>query len=296
MGHPLCYVPPNALVEVTLRTVGGRFLFKPTQLVRVGVLAAIARALRHAPVQLHAFVYLSNHAHLLLSVLHAARMTAFLQYLNAITARVAHDATGWVGQVWTRPKHAVILDDVAAEQRLEYVMSNGVKEGLVATPSDWPGPSAAAGLLGDGRIEVRLPGGRRRKGKVPPPVTSTFELAPLPAWSSLPEATRRARVAALFDTIVERARVARGHKPPLGIRNLLDADPFAVHELTETGPAPLAYASSPDALARFQADHEAFEVAFRGASHGYRRERPSSFPPNSFPPSPGFVEGPRRAG
>ena len=90
MARRLRFIPEGgALVEVTCRTVQGRFLLKPTNELRSIVIGVLARAQKLYPVELHAFVFLSNHYHLLLSVDNALRLARFMNYLNSNLAREA---------------------------------------------------------------------------------------------------------------------------------------------------------------------------------------------------------------
>ena len=65
MARPLRYVPPDSLVEVTCRTLHGRFLLRPSRALNEIVLGILGRATRRYRVGLCAFAYLSNHCHLL---------------------------------------------------------------------------------------------------------------------------------------------------------------------------------------------------------------------------------------
>jgi hypothetical protein len=48
-------------VEVTCRTIQGRFLLKPSDELREIVIGTLSRAQRLYPVDIHAFVFMSNH-------------------------------------------------------------------------------------------------------------------------------------------------------------------------------------------------------------------------------------------
>src|SRR5687767_9775509 len=106
------YIPNNSVLELTLRTELGRPLLRPTKELTEGILGVLGRALQLYPVLLHAFVFLSNHRHMLTTVPNADVYAAFLCYLNKHTARVVRDVVGWRGAVWGRPSPPiVILDD-----------------------------------------------------------------------------------------------------------------------------------------------------------------------------------------
>ena len=90
MGRRLRYLPyDRSLVEVTNRTIHGRMLLKPTKRFRDITLGALGRAQRRYGVEIHAFVFLSNHYHLLISVSDAQQMARFVGYVESKLAKPA---------------------------------------------------------------------------------------------------------------------------------------------------------------------------------------------------------------
>src|SRR5205809_109941 len=68
MARPLRFLTPDAaLVEVTLRTVHGRLLLRPSRGANDLVAGVIGRAQRKYAMKIHGLAVLSNHVHLLLS-------------------------------------------------------------------------------------------------------------------------------------------------------------------------------------------------------------------------------------
>ena len=63
MGRRLRYLPPegSSLVEVTCRTVQGRFLLTPSNELNEIILGALGRAQELYPVGICAFAFASNH-------------------------------------------------------------------------------------------------------------------------------------------------------------------------------------------------------------------------------------------
>ncbi len=59
MPRPLRYVPPDSLVEVTCRTLQGRFLLCPSRDLNEIVLGVLGRAAHRYRVKVCPFVYLS---------------------------------------------------------------------------------------------------------------------------------------------------------------------------------------------------------------------------------------------
>jgi len=278
------------MYEVVVRTIDGKRLLRPTADLTEGVLGILGRALRLYQVVLYAFTYLSNHAHLLLSAGLGDELAGFMCHVNRNTALLVTKLNGKDVPVWDRYRPIPILDDVASVRRLRYVLANGVKEGLVASPLDLPGPSSARALVTNTPIEtswkVWTPG--RVKARSTVIETNSINLAPLPCWADLSVDARTARVRALVDDITEWGAQLRDGRPVLGIEGMLAQDPFAPVALEHT-PPPVAHWSDPRALAGSLAEKAAFENAYLAASRARRRQRAEGvvFPPCGYPsPSP----------
>src|SRR5262245_10997904 len=212
MGHPLRWFLPGVVYESTIRTIQERFLLRPSRLSRDLILGVIGRAQRlYSGVQLYAFVYMSNHAHLLVSADDGAQLAAFLGFVNGNVAREMGRLHGWAGALWGRRHRPIpILDEEALLARLRYLLAQGVKEGLVASPRDWPGASAVPGLLGDMTLAGRwcnrtLETRARRRGAAHAAgafdETYLVRLTPLPAWAALDAKSLAVRYEALVHDI-----------------------------------------------------------------------------------------------
>jgi len=149
MARRLRYIPPGgALVEITCRTTQGRLILRPSAAMNDVVRGVLARAARLASVAVHAPAFLSNHYHLLVSVSDAQQLSKFMNYFNSNLAREAGRLVRWREKFWGRRFQAVIVSDEEEAQvgRPAYVLAQGVKEGLVASPFDWPGVHCAQAL------------------------------------------------------------------------------------------------------------------------------------------------------
>jgi hypothetical protein len=275
---------PTMLHEIVVRTVEGRKLFRPIRELTQAILNVIGRALARFPLPIHGFNYLSNHKHLLLGQADGDQIRGFMCHLNANTARVVKRITGWTGSVWARYRAIPVLDDLASIRRLRYLLANGVKEGLVEHPLEWPGASCAASLATNQPIPTewvehpRDPGNRE-----PTRHRSLIELAPLPVWSHLSSEERASRIRELMDDIAEEARRERRGRPVLGVAALQAQDPFEPTQLDETPPL-LAHVTDADVLAAHLGERRGFINAHRSSTHTQRRmRRPAAYPPFGFP-------------
>ncbi|WPB77632.1 hypothetical protein KYC5002_00500 [Archangium violaceum] len=63
-----------------------------------------------------------------------------MRYLRANLSKKVGRLADWSGGFWERRYSAEpVLDDTALVGRLRYVLTHGVKEGLVERSAEWPG-------------------------------------------------------------------------------------------------------------------------------------------------------------
>ncbi|HSM12502.1 MAG TPA: transposase [Thermoanaerobaculia bacterium] len=299
MPRRIRFVPPGSLVEVTCRTVQGRLLLRPSPILRDLTLGVLARAARLYPVEIHAFAFLSNHFHLLLTVADAQRLAAFMGYLNSNLAREAGRLIRWREKFWGRRYQAILVSSEEESQlaRLRYILSHGAKEGLVDSPREWPGAHCAPFLLSGRPIRGRwinhtLEHRASRKGIVLEPKDlveeETLELASLPCWAHLGAERYRARVARMLEAIEsDAARSAAETGRPVAGRAFVERqDPHLEPNRIKKGPAPLIHAVSRQVRRDFREAYSLFLAAYRRASDRFRQGcLDVSFPDGSFPPA-----------
>ena len=159
---------------------------------------------------------MTNHVHALLWVDDALQLATFMGYFASNLAREIARLTGWTDKIWARRYQAIVISDEEAAQtaRFEYLLANGVKEGLVEHVRDWPGVHCVRNLL-DGEPLEGLWFDRtkeysaRNRGKTISPgqfaTTETVTLSPLPCWEHLSPEQIRARIDAIVQRIEETA-------------------------------------------------------------------------------------------
>jgi len=299
MSRRIRFVPPGSLVEVTCRTVQGRLLLRPSPILRDLTLGVLARAARLYPVEVHAFAFLSNHFHLLLTVADAQRLAAFMGYLNSNLAREAGRLIRWREKFWGRRYQAILISSEESCQvgRLLYILSHGAKEGLVASPAEWPGAHCAPFLLSGQAVRGRwinhtLEHRANRKGIVLESrdlvEEETLELTPLPCWAHLEKDRYRARVAEMIERVEgDAARtIAETGQPVAGRAFVERQDPRLEPNRIKKGPAPLAHAFSRQVRREIREAYSLFLTAYRRASDRFRQGAlDACFPDGSFPPA-----------
>jgi REP element-mobilizing transposase RayT len=295
MARRLRFIPTGgALVEITCRTVHGRFLLRPSWRLNRIIFGLLARAKRKYPVEIHAFVFLSNHYHLLVSVPDARRLASFMNYFNGNLAREAGRLANWHEKFWSRRYQAIVVSKEPAAQvsRLEYILAHGVKEGLVRRPSQWPGVHCVQALISGASIDgvwidrtkvyhARIRGERVHKRDIESP--EVFSTSPLPCWSHLDAPVYRARIAQLIE------RIERAGEKKTGALHL-PASPHDRSLTSKRSPAPAFHCVSRSSRRDLLAAYRWFVAAYRQAAERLNRGDPSpGFPEGSFPPSLPFV-------
>jgi REP element-mobilizing transposase RayT len=307
MSRPIRFIPPGgAVVEITCRTLQGRYLLKPSRELNEIVVGIVARGARRFTVEVHGIAVLSNHMHLLVSVTNARRLADFMEYVNGNLAREAGRLYRWRHRFWARRYRAIVVSDEEAAQvgRLRYLLAQGTKEGLVETPTDWPGVHCASALLrGESLQGIWIDRTRecaaRKAGKKYHRYTyaddETLPLTPLPCWRHLSTESHRQAIADLLAEITATARpngsTAIGSQAH--IRAVLKVHPHDSPGEPEARPVPAFHAYRERARSRLEKAYEEFTRAYRAASERLRSgDRTARFPAGSFPPALPFVTRP----
>jgi len=299
MGRRLRFIPSGgSLVEVTNRTIQGRFLLRPSAELNRLLIGVLGRAQRIYGVRLHACVVLSNHYHLLLTVENARQLAKFVGYFQGNLAKEAGRLHRWRGPFWHRRyQHIVVSDEPEAQiARLRYTMANSCKENLVSSPLDWPGVSSIRPLLDGARLEgiwidrtrqrVATPGAAHRD-------SSQFcesehvEFVPIPCWHSLHQTLVQKRVKELISEIEADARArhrAHGSRPS-GKGIILSQDPHAKPTRSKWSAAPFVHCVSQEARTLFREAYSCFVEAFQNAANQLNSaDIFGEFPEGAFPP------------
>jgi hypothetical protein len=300
MPRPLRFIPQNSLVEITTRTLQGRLLLKPSTELTDLILGIIGKAQALYGMTIHAFVFLSTHAHFLLSPSSADQLARFMQFVNANVAKEAGRLHLWRERLWSRRYRSIVVaDEGAAHDRLRYILAHGVKEGLVWTPGAWPGPNCIAALTagailrGTWRDRSAEYLARMRGDSVSPSQFATtfdIKLAPLPCLQHLTADQRQAECRRVVGEIETRAEAENREKgrQVMGVSAILAQDPHSKPATTDRSRAPFVHASDDSTEMEFRIRYRAFVDDFRaGAQRLVERagELMAMFPLWAFPPA-----------
>ncbi len=242
MARKLRFINPSpqpTLVFVTCRTIQGRYLFRPGPDFNDRFLGILGRVQKRYQMLICGICVLSSHFHLLLLVDDARQLSRFMRDLKSKLAIEVNRLTGWKGTVFERRyDSAVVTNEEAAQiERLLYILSNSVKEGLVDRPQDWPGVHCVNALLDgepmtghwfDRSREYAARNQGQKFDRLRYASKETVEASPIPCWAHLSPEAYRARIQALVDMVIAEAALERSRagRPVEGVESILARAPL----------------------------------------------------------------------
>jgi REP element-mobilizing transposase RayT len=209
---------------VTRRCTHRQFLLKPRPVVNETFRYLLAVAANRYGVQVHAFVVLSNHYHLIVTD-RDARLPAFHQFLDALLARALNASLGRWEAFWAPDSYSAVALASPADilAKAAYVLANPVAAGLVRRGRDWPGLWSSPEQIGAGAISASRP-----KHFFDPngsmPASASLRLTPPPDFDSADDF--RAKLSASVAALEEKARREQGGAF-LGVSAVLAQKPTA---------------------------------------------------------------------
>jgi hypothetical protein len=224
-------------------------------------------------------------------------------YVNGNLAKEIARLHRWKEKVWSRRYQAILVSDEPAAQiaRLRYILAYGAKEGLVASPRDWPGASSLPALLEGKPLRglwydrTRQYAARLRRKSFKEDDFATREevqLEPLPCWAHLSKRACRQRVLELVEAIESEA--AKGHAEAgteaMGVKGLRKQRVTDHPPRLKRSPAPLAHCASKKIRRLYWQAYGWFYAAYREAADRLNAgELAVAFPEGAFPPPQPFT-------
>lgn len=139
MGRPVRVFKTDGIYLITNRCREGKFLMRPDPEMNRILLAALVHFATMHEVEILAWCFMSNHFHLIVRA-PKLNLSAFMRDFQSKIARKIIDRTGCSAPVF--PKRFVdneLVDEESLRDKLQYVVMNPVKHGMVEHPSEWPG-------------------------------------------------------------------------------------------------------------------------------------------------------------
>ncbi len=310
MGWQLRYVPEGgALVEVTTRTIQGRYLLLPDKRGQVNelILGVVGRAQQLTSMSIVGISVLSSHAHLLVIPEDAKQMGDFMRHVGGNISDEIGRLHDWSGTMLPRRYRSIEVSTEEEDQvrRLKYLLAAGVKEQLVERAIEWPGVHSARALTRDHPLRgwwydrSREYAARRRGehfGRFDYATEMTVVLDPIPCWRHLPIEEVRRRVKDLIRDIEREAAAERRDtgREILGAEAVMGVDPHYRPAKLDRSPAPMFHARR-KAVRKAMWEAYAWVVAeYRKAAERLRAgDQRVQFPEGTFPPGLPFIPFPR---
>jgi hypothetical protein len=286
--------PANAL------DMSNELVPKPSIINVIG--SSYVRAMQKYPVDLYWTQYNINHGHdgiapSLYGDLGAVPL--FYRHAKTLIAKQVNKAWGRQNHVFGGPyRMEPCLDAPALEQKLQYALTNVVKDGLVERLAQSPFLSSFKQLaFGEPMrfwwidwTRYNKAGGPDRRDLHPKQFLKwgKLELTPLPHWQEWPEHKRQTRVRKMVREIEQAAADRRKAEKStvIGVPALYQTNPLdKPGSQGKRGPQPLCHASDRELRRMFREKWSEFRDAYKVASYYYREgDYYIAFPEGSFRP------------
>ena len=150
---------PQKTYLITRRTVDRKFLLGPSEEVNQFFQYCLAYAAPNFDIEIHAFCFLSNHYHIVLTDT-LGKLPDFMEWLNGVVARRLNAYYGRYGCVFDSDDYSMVelLDPQAVLEKMVYTLVNPVAAGLVSQGHEWPGLRSSTLSDGPQRIVAKKPG------------------------------------------------------------------------------------------------------------------------------------------
>ena len=161
---------------LTRRCTQRQFLLVPSDVVNQIVLYCLAVAATRYKITVHAFCWLSNHWHGVLSDPHGNR-PEFCRWLHEFTAKCINAHRGRWENMWASEQYSAVelLDGASVLDKIGYVLANPVEAFLVACSHLWPGAISRLKDFGKTMVIARPDGFFRDEGEMPAYAELTIE-------------------------------------------------------------------------------------------------------------------------
>lgn len=306
--HHARYFEDDKIYHVVSRVLSGMALLVPRDDINdmiAGVLGHVQQ--KNPQVELFAYAFLSNHFHL---AVRGPGLPEFVgQLKQQISLRLKHYIDEPFETLWSgRYAAAALIVPEDQERCFEYILSHGVKEGLVEKPEQWPGVHCArdvffgeasrgawlnATTYGEAKRgeERKVPGKRQKVSRADHTESVVITLTRLPAYAELSPQRYRRAMAKLRERIIRHGETLRGGEPAQGVDKVLNLPRSTLFKM----PKPPWFRerkkmivwsdpSHPETRAYLERYNQS-QIDFALASQQYRAgDRNVRFPPNMYVP------------
>ena len=142
-------VIPEVTYLITKMCFDERCLLKPTRKCRKALRYELTRRAKQYGIDLHAFNFMPNHFHLVVTD-HRAHLPAFMRDFLTNTSKALQLALEVDSPIWSSDRYSsvALLDLDAAMRKIAYTLLNPTRAELTQ-PKDWPGLTSAVYRFGE---------------------------------------------------------------------------------------------------------------------------------------------------
>ncbi len=271
MGNPLRNKDPELFRLITLRTDEARLRLRPSKDVNKVVGGVLARYAEIFKIQIYAYIFLSNHYHILIRS-PLSNTDEFLENVNREIARRINWKLHRSGAFWSRRySEQIVPTDSDILSAFLYVTTNATRHGLVADPAQWPGVSSYQQSLTEKAVTYPFYhySAVREQDRV---THHSIELTPIPQFEALSKEERIRKVKVLIDErrdqyVKERTAERGGY---LGAEKVKGQDPNSQPQSISKSPRPPCYTQDPSLMAEFKHAEELRREAYHECSARFR--------------------------
>ncbi len=296
MGRKIRTFDKDTIYFVTNSCFQRCFLMAPGEEVNRIILGCLARAVAIHHVQLFAFVFMSNHFHMLVKA-PFMNLSEFMRDFQADIAREINRLRSRNGKFFSRRFSAEpILDEEALLDKLDYTLNNPCNDDLVRHIKHWPGVSSwdfhatSEPMVGKwlDRDELRR---LRRKDENTPEEAAykefELELSTLPNFKDLTKKQAQQKVCEHIEPTATRLQKERADRQDkcMGPRKILATKWWDRPNDPKKSPRPLCHCSSAQERKAYREQLYETMDAYKKASGRWRDgETNISFPYGTIPP------------
>jgi len=271
----------GSTLAVVRRCSERRFFLRPGRRLNRLIRFLLATYAKRYGIKLHAFVFMGNHFHLILTDTRGL-LPKFMEQLDAMLTRVINKQLGRQGRLWESKPYTSWVFETREEllQHLVYLVANPVEAHVVRRPERWPGVISLPSHVGSSlRVKVPRRGlfGRGSEGSALGS-ESILEVHVPPFFEG------KDRYRRLFQTALD-AYLTELHARPGGYSGRQSAktlDPFSAPEGSRTGPSFGLVPALTNATKEKRLELKLWRRAVRDASLRWRTNKRAKFPEGTW--------------
>ena len=275
----------GATYLLTRRCSERRYFLRPDPVVGRVVKYALALAVAKYGVEVHGFVVMSNHLHLVITDVRGV-LPEFMTWFDSVVARALNRHWGRRGAFWEQGSYTRVeaLDREVALRQLVYVLANPVGAGLVRSASQWPGAWSHPARMEGEAYECSRPKVFFTREM---PEVVELRLVRLRGFEGLSVEEYRERVGERLkeeEALARRLRKEEG-RGFVGRKRVLRVDPFSSPGTPDVPRRPLREVASSDPQLRKagEARYAEFRREYERALEAYLAgDREVVFPPGTY--------------